>query len=267
MLALVTDRRDERGPIRDIRPSDYLFSSMKITPAQAITAALRVCFPDASTALDATHGSGCFWDGTAHVAVTGLDRNPKRARNVCGNFTALPFADGSFDVVIFDPPFLSDGGKTSQMGARYTADLDLGDSQESVTRGCLEALRVCRLGIIVKVQDHIHDSRFIRMSDWVRAAVPMPQYDELLAPGKKIVDPKWKQPQLSLYRNHSAYLIFRKDSAVHKRRWPSPELSRLLAGPRCAICDMPMDGARRDAITCSATCRQRAHRQRKGVRS
>ncbi len=263
-LADVTATPARITPIRDIRPADYLFSAMKIAPAQAIAAALRVCFPDAGTALDVTYGSDCFWDGTAHVEVTGLDANPARARDVCGDFEALPFAEGSFDVVIFDPPFLADGGKRSLMKARYTADLGSDASQASIMRGCQKAWRVSRLGVIVKVQDHIHGGKFVRMSDWVRAAVPMPQYDELLAPGGKIIDPKWKQPQLSLYRNHSTYLIFRKDSAVHKRRAPSPQLSRLLTGRRCLMCPVPIGDRRGDAVMCSATCRKRAQRRQQG---
>jgi hypothetical protein len=154
--------------------------------------------------------------------VTGLDLDPKRALHVRGDFTALPFADNSFDVVIFDPPFLSDGGRKSIMRERYTADLGLAASEASIAQGCREAWRAARLGIIVKVQDHIHGNKFIRMSDWVRSAVPMPQYDELLAPNErgKVIDPKWRQPQLSIYRNHAAYLVFRKDGPVHKRRIP-----------------------------------------------
>jgi hypothetical protein len=246
-------------------PDDYLFSSPKITPAQAVAELLRVCFPDARTALDATYGKGCFWNGTARVEVTGLDGNPKRARHVVGDFCALPFADGVFDVVIFDPPYLSNGGKRSIMRAQYTTYETADQAHASIAQGCREAWRVSRLGIIVKVQDHHHGRRFLRLSDWVRAAVPMAQYDELLAPNEnpKVIDPKWKQPQLSVYRDHSAYLAFRTDGPVHRRRRPAPTPLRLPASPHCAICNGPLGNGRRDRASCSPSCRQRAYRQRR----
>jgi hypothetical protein len=241
---------------------DYLFSAMRISPARAVTELLRVCFPDAQTALDVTYGKGNFWDGTAHVEVTGLDGNPKRARHVVGDFHALPFGPDAFDVVVFDPPHLSDGGKTSIMRAQYTTYETADEARASIMRGCREAWRVARLEIIVKVQDHHHGRRFVRLSDWVRAAVPMAQYDELLAPNehRKVIDPKWKQPQLSIYRDHSTYLVFRADGPVHRRRQPAP--LRLPAGQRCASCNGLLGEGRRDRFTCSNACRQKAYRQR-----
>lgn len=250
-------------PIRDIQRADYLFSHMKISPAQAVAELLRVCFPDARTALDMTYGKGNFWDGTAHVAVIGMDGDPKRARDLVGDFHALPFDSGAIDVPIFDPPFLSNGGKRSIMRAQYTAYRSVEEARASITLGCQEAWRVARLGVIVKVQDHHHGCRFVRQSDWVRAAVPMEQYDELLIPNEnpKVIDPKWGQPQLSTYRDHSVYLVFRKDGPVHKRRAPAPSQ----IGPRCAapMCDMPIGHLRGGAVTCSPKCRTALSRQRR----
>jgi hypothetical protein len=215
------------APIRDTLPGgpaifeDPLFARMKLRPAQAIEVILFVCFPDAGSVLDSTWGRGRFWtDSTAPVGVVGLDLNPKRARHVVGDYRALPFADGAFDVGVFDPQFLSDGGRASIMRAAYTTHGRLEAAKADVQQGCREIWRVSRLGIIVKVQDHIHDQRLIRMTDWVREAIPAAQYDELLVPSEqaKVIDPKWTRPQLSLYRDHSAYLVFRKDGDVHKRR-------------------------------------------------
>ena len=266
LFADVTHSPAPITPIRDTSPVDYLFSHMKISPAQTITELLRICFPDARTALDMTFGKGNFWDGTAHVELTGMDGNPKRARDLVGNFHALPFSPDAFDVCIFDPPFLSNGGKRSIMRAQYTAYRTVEEARESITRGCQEAWRVARLGVVIKVQDHHHGCRFVRMSDWVRATVPMEQYDELLAPNEhsKIVDPKWGQPQLSTYRAHSAYMAFRKDGPVHKRRQPAPSH----IGPRCAapMCDNQIGHLRSVAATCSPTCRKRLARQRGGSR-
>lgn len=219
------------APLRDTLPGgpasfeDALFSRMNISPAQAIEVILFVCFPDAATVLDATWGKGNFWKGsTAPVSVVGLDLDPRRARDVVGDYRRLPFADSALDLGIFDPEFLSDGGKKSIMRAQYSTHERLDAAEVKVQQGCREIRRVSRLGAIIKVQDHIHGSRLIRMSDWVREALhPMAQYDELLVPSEqpKVIDPKWKRPQLSLYRDHSVYLVFRWDGPAHKRRRPA----------------------------------------------
>ena len=57
------------------------------------------------------------------------------------NFTALPFADNSFSVVVFDPPHVS-FGKTSFMAAMY-GRLE-GDWREMLRKGFAECFRVLR---------------------------------------------------------------------------------------------------------------------------
>lgn len=256
-MASVTASLAPVTPIRNALGGDYLFSAMRISPARAVAELLRVCFPDARTALDLTYGHGRFWDGTAHVAVTGLDRDPGRAPHVVADFRALPFADDAFDVAVFDPPFLSDGGAGSVMAARYTAYRSEAEARASIALGCAEAWRVGRLGALVKVQDSHHGGRFVELTRWVADAIPVPLYDRVEVPNerRKIIDPKWRQPQLSTYRRHSTYLLFRKDGPMHRRRPAS-------IGGRCAICGAMILDRRRDAATCSDRCRQKAYRRR-----
>ena len=77
---------------------------------------------------------------------------------------------------------------------------------------------MARLGLIVKCQDYINASRPVWMSDWVKAAVPVEPYDFLiLRRTHKIIDPKWTR-QLSVWRNHATFWIFRKDGNEHRPR-------------------------------------------------
>lgn len=179
---------------------------------------LTVLFPDATTILDTTYGNGAFWKGSARQVIA-LDKDRARARDVCADFTALPFRDASVDVVVFDPPYHTDmgKGKPSVMGARFGAFPTLADLRAALTQGCLEARRVARVGVIVKVQDYVHASRVQWMDQWVIETLGLP-YERVIQPRtSKICDPKWGS-QLSAYRNHGMFLAYRTDGDVHKRR-------------------------------------------------
>jgi hypothetical protein len=87
--------------------------------------------------------------------------------------------------------------------------------------GALEAWRVSRLGVIVKVQNYIHASKLVHMTRWVEDAIPSPLYDELhLVNPRKLIVPSWGE-QLSVYRNHSTFLLFRHGDQRHIRRRPA----------------------------------------------
>jgi hypothetical protein len=200
--------------------TNRLYTVERMTNARAVAGLLRIAFPDAETALDMTWGNGSFWDGSAHVEVTGLDIDSTRARDVVGDFRSLDFAACSFDVAIFDPPFHTNmgRGKASVMGARFKTFATIAELRDAIEAGCREAWRVSRLGVIVKVQNHIHESRLIQMTRWVEDAIPSPLYDELhLQRPAKLLDGKWSD-QLSVWRNHSTLMVFRHGDQRHNRR-------------------------------------------------
>jgi hypothetical protein len=192
--------------------------------ARVVSRMLAVLFPDAETGLDMTYGNGRFWDGSAHlVDVIGLDINPTRASDVAGDFTALPFTDSSFDVVIFDPPYLTHVSKTNpgRMGERFGSFDSIEELKLAVEQGCREAWRVARIGVIVKVQNYIHASVPVRMTRWVETIMPHDAYGEVhLTRSNKIMDRKWGD-QLSVYSNSATFLAFRHGDQRHVRRRPS----------------------------------------------
>ena len=66
---------------------------------------------------------------------------------VC-DFTALPFADNSFHLVVFDPPHLRRAGKNSILVTKY--GILEGDWQDVLKRGFCECMRALRPnGILV----------------------------------------------------------------------------------------------------------------------
>lgn len=198
----------------------HLYTAQVQTNANATAGLLRVLFPDATTVIDMTYGKGMFWDGKASVSVIGIDLDPDRARDVCADFTRLPFRDGAFDVAIFDPPYQWDmgHGKGSIIGNLFGTYESEDAAKRAVQLGSREAWRVSRIGVLVKVQNYIHASRLVHMTRWVEDAIPSPLYDELhLVNPRKLIAPRWKS-QLSVYRNHSTFLAFRHGDQTHKRR-------------------------------------------------
>jgi len=177
--------------------------------AELVAAITWVCFPEAATAVDLTPGHGNFWSERVPVRVS-----VEASRN---DFTALPYADLSYDVVYFDPPHNADAGARSIMGQRF-GTYPHGELEDVVRRGTREAWRVARLGVVVKVTDSIHAQKFIRMSGWI--------YEELGEPfdvvhqlrRRAMIDKRWKLPQLSARNNGSSYLVFRRDGLAHVRR-------------------------------------------------
>lgn len=191
-----------------------------LSAAEAIEGIFQICFPDAESILDTTYGNGAFWKGSTRT-VTGYDLDPSRDPSGTGvDCRAVPVADQSYDVVVFDPPYLTNvgRGKPSVMGTRFGAVDSLPALEALVREGTAEAWRIARLGIIVKIQDHIRASQLVLMSRWVMESVPVPPYEMLhVVQRQKIVGANWGE-QLSFYRNHATYLVFRRGSQRHVRR-------------------------------------------------
>lgn len=203
------------------------------TSAQTIAKMLNVLFPDAESVLDMTYGSGKFWTASPPWYVTGIDLNPSRARDVCADFTRLPFPDGAFDVAIFDPPYIAHTSKqgTGIIGRRFGSFATAQELEDTVKRGADEAWRVSKIGVICKVQNHTHFHRSIRMTKWIESVIPEEPYGEIhqLSAGK-IIPARWDH-QLSVLAMHTTFLAFRHGNQMHVRRGKKGATEALLSGP------------------------------------
>lgn len=169
-------RQDQDCPprrrIRDGLPSTDLILSAKVgSNASVFAGLLRLHVPEGSGIADVTYGRGAFWrdvqDGayrlTASDLQTGVD---------CRQ---LPYADGSFDALVLDPPYmeglfrphraqLAGSGTHASFRARYSNGTALAEGpryHEAVLglyfKAGAEAYRVLRPGgvFIVKCQDEV----------------------------------------------------------------------------------------------------------------
>lgn len=107
--------------------------------------------------LDACCGSRMFWyeknePHTTYMDIrkeilTCKDRNLERkikiSPDVVADFRDMPFADATFDLVIFDPPHLIKAGKESWLAKKY-GTLDLMSWKSDIQQGFSECLRVLK---------------------------------------------------------------------------------------------------------------------------
>jgi hypothetical protein len=187
-----------------------LLSCMDGTSAEAIQGMVELWWPSGMI-LDTTFGNGNFWKGFQTARVIGCDGMAARARDVQCDFRSLPFGDESFPLVVFDPPF-QPATVNGLIGDRFTKPVKgIAGVRQLLEDGILECWRVSSDGLIVKVQDYIHDHKPVWMSMWVHAALREPWDFVTLRNGykKRLKATNWTR-QLSVWRNHSTFWIYRK---------------------------------------------------------
>jgi len=171
--------------------------------------------------LDATVNGGRIWRGT-NRKVIGLDIEPAYRPSIIGDNTAMPFGDGAFEVVIYDPPHIPNQGRDKQKD--FTARFGLG-MRSAREQGynfahlypafALEAFRVLRPeGILLcKIADYVHNHQYqwahIDLIGAATAAGFRPCDCIVKIREGPIIDPKLTTAHHSR-RRHCYLLVFRK---------------------------------------------------------
>ena len=109
-----------------IRPPDPLvrgvtLAYMPIASHEATRRLVHLAFRDAHTALDLTYAHGGCWRDPLPpgLRLTTSNLDPVSAAELHLDFTATGWPDDSFDLVVYDPPHVADGGATSIMARRF----------------------------------------------------------------------------------------------------------------------------------------------------
>jgi hypothetical protein len=173
--------------------------------------------------LDATVNAGRFWAGSGRKVV-GLDIDARFYPEVVADNCRMPFRDGCFDVVVFDPPHIPNQGRDKAKDFNTRFGLVLKSSRKNgynfshlYPSFLCQAYRVLTSAgvLFCKIADYVHNHRY----QWahvelVQAAIAVGfcPCDCIIKVRKgPIVDPKWKKAHHAR-RQHCYWLIFRKSS-------------------------------------------------------
>jgi hypothetical protein len=124
--------------------------------------------------LDPTYGHGTFWKLWRPQNLTACDLDPTKSpegRSI--DFTALPWDDGYFAAVVFDPPYKLNGTPDESIDKRYGVHQSTRwqDRMALIERGVYECARVLDYGyLLVKCQDQVVSGRKVWQTDAVTAA-------------------------------------------------------------------------------------------------
>jgi hypothetical protein len=181
-----------------------------------IAAAAQLWINDDDRVLDVTYGRGLFWtdyrptDLTTHdIAIDGVD------------FRDLPHEDESFDVVVFDPPYIAQGGRETSQLPDFMDRYGLVDVPKTVSElqglifeGLRETVRVLATEgrLFVKCMDYINGGEFVQGRHFVVDTVNLlgvSQVDEFVHYSGTGPQPKGRR-QLHSRRAHSFLCVFRK---------------------------------------------------------
>lgn len=116
---------------------------------------------DEWTVWDATYGLGKFWDDHKPKKFFGTDLHPDKG-DADIDFTNSGFKSGSWDVVVFDPPYKLNGTPDlPRLDSRYGVEGQSSwrDRMRLMEDGMVECLRVAKHRLLFKCQDQVHASR------------------------------------------------------------------------------------------------------------
>lgn len=183
--------------------------------------------------LDSTHNRGSMWKGCAYYPCVRADISSEHRVDVLADFCHMPFADGSFDCIVFDPPHLPTNAATtnssriweSRYGITSEDTMRAGDNVSPMFQPFLaEAKRVLVHGgiVLAKIADLTHNHRY----QWQHVDFINDVRSSGMTPCDCIIkaDPNAGNLKSSLWKNvkhvrkaHCYWIVVRNSSACENR--------------------------------------------------
>jgi hypothetical protein len=245
-------------------------STPKSTDAGILSQLLGLHFDHEPTILDTTYGGGRMWRGCAYQPTTCFDVRALVGVDVVGAWDDLPrlFDGDEFQVVVYDPPHQTDGGRHAlggpwadaygTAGTGVRGHLNISHLYPSFLEAARAVLEPTTGTVLAKIADQVHGGvQQLQAVDFVLAAraagwTVCEMVPKLRRPGP--LDPKWRR-QLHMRKAWSYWIC-----AHPGPRCPAVGVNLVL---RCAACGRDFRAARSDARTCGDSCRQRLSYRRR----
>jgi hypothetical protein len=174
--------------------------------------------------LDSTANQGRIWGrGKSRYKYTGMDIDASVHPDIIGDNTAMPFADESWDIIVYDPPHTGDqGASKTEFASKYgtgassrNADGKWGNLSHTYPPFLAEAQRVLKPEglLLVKLIDYTHAAKFqfATAEFWYAAkGFGFELQGMNIIPRKVVVtDSKWKKA-CHPRQNHCTWMAFKK---------------------------------------------------------
>lgn len=201
-----------------------------------IAAAAQLWIDPHELVVDVTYGKGNFWTRFRPDHLVAHDLDPTKGDGV--DFRHLPEKDESVDVVVFDPPYIAQGGRETStipnMLDRYglvDVPKTTRELEELIAAGMKEATRVLRPKgrLLVKCMDYVNGGRLVLGRHFVVATaleLGLEQVDEFVHHSG--CGPQPPRPrQFHSRRAHSFLCVFRKGKWLRSTTLSTPAESPL----------------------------------------
>ena len=170
--------------------------------------------------LDCTYGKGIFWKNVDRTQYAVTTNDMVTDADVHHDFRQLPFAEGTFDMVVLDPPYAYSPKNTMKesISACYqnNTSVDISNMAKVLqlyVDGIVEARRVLKPGgiLVVKSQDIVESGRQCWMHVHLMQSPGFVCEDLLVLLQNSVpaADPKWKV-QRHARKNHSFFIVLKK---------------------------------------------------------
>ena len=172
---------------------------------------------------DVTYSSGKFWQGVSYLPRWKSDIHPQGEGVVWANATHLPIADNTWQSIMFDPPFLTDHGKNSIIGKRFSSYPTIELLWDFYRLALIELYRVTKPNgfLIFKCQDTTYFHRQYFSHVYVmNTAIDTGWYvrDLFILTAKHRMMPHNLKNQEHARKYHSYFLVLQKSAKV-KWQW------------------------------------------------
>lgn len=221
-----------------VATNDLVFSAHLGTNDEVFPHVVRLYVPEGSKIADVTYGRGVFWK---QIDTSKYELHPSDLKNGV-DCLKLPYGDGMFDVVVFDPPYMHTPGGTAHNGHQnyeeYYSNNGTNHSSKKYHEAVLdlyylaanEARRILRGdGIyILKCQDEVcaNQQRLTHVeliNELEKKGFVVEDLFVVLRRNKPGVSRMLRQ--VHARKNHSYFLVFRK--AVKSRYRPQERTDQM----------------------------------------